>query len=104
MTVRSVKPREADSRSYSSSRIAPSPSDSSTIEATSSRVNAEATSSLGSTRISRSTPLAMALSSTTTGRSTCTMNHIGGPSTTAARSGLAIAMFFGTISPSTTCR
>ncbi len=39
-----------------------------------------------------------------TGLSSVTMPIIGGPSTSAACSGPAIAMFFGTISPSTTWR
>ena len=41
---------------------------------------------------------------TMTGRITVTTPQTGGPSTSAARSGPASAMFLGIISPSTTCR
>ena len=48
--------------------------------------------------------LAIQLSSTITGRRTRTTIVSGGASASTARSGPASAMFFGTISPSTTCR
>ena len=82
----------------------PSPRDSSTIAATSSRVKLELTSSLIRTPTSLSTAAATALMTTITGRSTVTMPQTSGASTSAARSGPASAMFLGTISPSTTCR
>ncbi len=100
----SMKPRAPASRSYSSASIMPSPRDSSTSAATSSRVKLELTSSFGSIRSSRSTPLAARFMPAITGRSTVTTASIGGLRTSAARSGPASAMFFGTISPSTTWR
>ena len=57
-----------------------------------------------SRRTRRSTAEATALMTMITGRSTVTMAQIGGPRTSAARSGPASARFFGIISPITTCR
>src|SRR5690606_34401593 len=88
--------------SPTSSSRTPSARERSTIEATSSAVNAAATSSLGSTPIMRSTMLAIQLSSRMTGEATRLIHTSGGPNHRAARSGVDTARFFGTISPSTT--
>ena len=100
----SVKPSAPASRSYSSASMRPSPRDSSTRAATSSRVKLEWTSSLGSMRSRRSTPLAAMFMTAISGRSTVTITIMGGLRTIAARSAPARAMFLGTISPRTTCR
>ena len=71
-TVFSVKPSAPASRSYSSLASSPSPRDSSTSAATSSRVKVELISSFGSTRSSRRIAFAIASSATMTGLSTVT--------------------------------
>ena len=100
----SVKPSAPASRSYSSGSIRPSPRDSSTSAATSSRVYVELTSSMIRTPNSRRIAEAQALITRMTGRRTVTIAQMGGPSTSAARSGPASARFLGIISPRTTCR
>ena len=82
----------------------PSRRDSATKPATSSRVKALVTSSRGSTPTARSVTLANQFSSAIAGRSARTIMASGGARISAARSGPASARFFGTISPSTTCR
>jgi len=88
----------------SSSTIRPSARDRSTIDATSSAVKADATSSLGCTPTARSTRFATQFSTRISGEMTREINTSGGPNQRAARSGLVTARFFGTISPITTWR
>ena len=71
---------------------------------TSSSVNALVASFFGSTPNRRSTPFATALRATITGRKTVATATSGGARISTARSGSENEMFFGTISPSTTCR
>ncbi len=71
--------------------------------ASSPEVNAVSSSSRGSTRASLSTPLAMTLNRLISGRAIVVNTRNGGTSHRAIRSGPAIAMFLGTISPSRMC-
>ncbi|CPU66393.1 Uncharacterised protein [Mycobacteroides abscessus] len=87
-----------------SSRSTPSAWECSTMDCTSSAVNADATSSFGSTPVARTAWFASQLSATMTGRSTRPIHTSGGPNHMTAVSGPETARFFGTISPSTTCR
>ena len=82
----------------------PSRVDVRTIVSTSSRANALVASFFGSTRNSRSGPLAIALSATMIGRNTVATATRGGARRSTARSGIENDTFLGTISPSTTCR
>ena len=81
----------------------PSALDRSTIDCTSSAVNALATSSRGSTPSNRTMQFAAQLSAAMMGRSTRAITTSGGPSSSAARSGFDTAAFLGTISPMITC-
>ncbi len=74
------------------------------MSATCSRVKADATSSDGVTRTARSTTLAQPLSRMMSGFNAMTTASRIGPRKSAERSGPAMAMFLGTISPSTMCR
>ena len=67
--------------------------------ATSSAVNADATSSLGSTPNRRTSALDSQSMTWMTGATTLDTMTSGGTRRTAARSGRAIEMFFGIISP-----
>ena len=93
--VRSVPDRSAST---------PSRVDCSTMPATSSRVNALAASSFGSTPKSRTAALARPFSAQMIGRRTRETMTSGGASSSAARVGTENDRFLGTISPSTTCR
>ena len=75
-----------------------------TMVATSSTVKALVASSLGSTLKQRSTPLAVEFNATMMGRNTIETATSGGARMSAARSGTENERFFGTISPTTTCR
>ena len=89
----------------SSLSSSPSRPDSATNPRTSSEVNAEATSSLGSTLNSQRTRwLAVSFMTQMVGRKTTTKPCSTGPSTCATRLGTAMAMFLGTISPRIMCR
>ncbi|MNW62666.1 hypothetical protein D3C74_408100 [compost metagenome] len=87
-----------------SSRSRPSACECSTIDWTSSAVNTDATSSLGSTPAQRTTWFASQLSATMIGLRMRPRTTSGGPNHMTAFSGPATARFLGTISPSTTCR
>ena len=71
---------------------------------TSSTVNAEVISSLGSTRNSRTSDFAIDSITEMIGRSVRVMNSSTGTRISAERSGPASARFLGIISPTTTCR
>ena len=75
-----------------------------TIVVTSSSVNVDAASSLGSTPKRRTAWLAIQLRVTITGWNSRETQTSGVASMSTARSGTENARFFGTISPNTTCR
>ena len=75
-----------------------------TIVVTSSSVNVDAASSLGSTPKRRTAWLAIQLRVTITGWNSLETQTSGVASMSTARSGTENARFFGTISPNTTCR
>jgi hypothetical protein len=75
-----------------------------TIVATSSTVYALVASFFGSMPNRRTAPFAIPLSAATIGRNTMAHPTSGNASTSTARSGIEKEMFFGIISPNTTCR
>ena len=99
--VSSENSRAPLSRPVSSSRT-PSAVERSTIEATSAALKVAETSSLVSKPAKCSTQLAKPLSAVITGPKRRDRRTSGGASRRTARSGAAIDMFLGTISPATT--
>ena len=87
----------------SSSSSSPSRRDSATRSATSSRVKEDEISSFGSRPVSLTTALEKWFSARMIGPIAFAIAISGGASTSAVCSGPAMAMFFGTISPSATC-
>src|SRR5690606_31085882 len=75
-----------------------------TMSCTSSTVKALVASFFGCTRNSSRTPFATELRPQMTGLNTVATATSGGASSSTARSGTENEMFFGTISPKTTCR